>query len=62
MDRISHPLRIQAAHFAPELFPVFVKVNKGGSEFKVIDRCQLTPDLLLDVEADEQDFIANFVL
>lgn len=58
---LSHPLRIQSPHFTPEFIPILVKIDKGGSELETIDWCKIPPNLLLDVETDEQDFISKFV-
>jgi hypothetical protein len=59
--RIPHPLRIKATDFTPEFNTVPIKIDEGRGKFKIIDRSQLTPDFLLNVEADEKDLIPKFV-
>jgi len=55
LDSVTHSLWIEPSHLAPYFIPVLVKVDKSRCELEAIDRCQFAPDILLDVEANEQD-------
>lgn len=58
---LSNPLGIESPHFAPDLDSISIEIDKGRSEFKTIDRGQLTPDIFLDIEADEKELVAKFI-
>jgi hypothetical protein len=58
---LSNPLRIESPHFAPDFDPISIEIDKGRSEFKTIDRGQLTPDIFLDIEAYEKELVAKFI-
>lgn len=53
-------MRIQLSDDAPSFAALTIEENEGGCVLKIVNGQKLAPDLALDVDADDQDFIAEF--
>lgn len=60
-EGIAHTLRVEIADHAPDFIAFCVEVNESGGEFKAVHGGKFHADLFLNIKANYEEIIADFL-